>query len=88
LGLFDDIVLDEQCISLPPGSRIVLFTDGATDAVDPDGCRFTRERLKTSMQNNLHQSSNELCLTIFESIAKYQNGTPQTDDIALLSIKL
>ncbi len=35
LGLFNDVLLEELHVSLPPESRIVLYTDGATDAVNP-----------------------------------------------------
>ena len=42
LELFDDVVLEERSVTLPPGSRIVLYTDGATDAVNPDNERYGR----------------------------------------------
>ena len=88
LGLFDDIVLEEQCITLAPGSRIVLFTDGATDAVNPDNERFGRERLREAICRHSKLSAQKLCRAIFETIAQFQDSAPQADDMAMVAIDM
>jgi serine phosphatase RsbU (regulator of sigma subunit) len=86
LGLFDDVVLEELCITLPPGSRIVLYTDGATDAINPDNQRFGRERLRESMRCHGPSSAQDFCKAMFETIAQFQDGAPQADDMAMVVI--
>ncbi|MFH0998337.1 MAG: SpoIIE family protein phosphatase [Pseudomonadota bacterium] len=86
LGLFDDVVLDELCVTLSPGSRIVLYTDGATDAVNPDNERFGRERLRESMRHHGLSSAQEFCKAMFETLSQFQNGAPQADDMAMVAI--
>lgn len=88
LGLFENVVLEELSITLPPGSRIVLFTDGATDAVNPDNERFGRERLRQAMRHFLLFSAQEFCEAMFETIARFQNGAPQADDMAMVAIDI
>jgi len=86
LGLFDDVVLEEMCVTLPPGSRIVLYTDGATDAVNPDNERFGRKRLRESMRLHGLSTAQEFCEAMFETIAQFQDCAPQADDIAMVAI--
>ncbi|MEI6259776.1 MAG: SpoIIE family protein phosphatase [Deltaproteobacteria bacterium] len=88
LGLFDDVVLEELSVTLPPGSRIVLYTDGATDTENPDNERFGRERLRESMRRHCLSSAQEFCEAIFETIAQFQDGAPQADDMAMVAIDM
>ena len=86
LGLFDDVILEELCVTLPPGSRIVLYTDGATDAVNPENERFGRERLRESMRRHLLSSAQDFCEAMFQTITRFQNGASQADDVAMVAI--
>ncbi len=88
LGLFEDVRLEEQTVSLPHGCRIVLFTDGATDAVNPEDERFGRGRLKEAVRRHLPSSAQNFCEAIFQDIAQFQNGTSQTDDMAMVAIDI
>jgi serine phosphatase RsbU (regulator of sigma subunit) len=86
LGLFDDINLDETSVPLLPGSRIVFFTDGATDAVNPQGELFGRERLRQTVRQQATCPAQVLCQALHESITGFQKDAPQADDIALVAV--
>ncbi len=86
LGLFEDVLLEELSITLPPGSRIVLYTDGATDAVNPEDQRFGRERLRESICRHLLSSASDFCGAMFQDIVQFQNGASQADDVAMVAI--
>jgi phosphoserine phosphatase RsbU/P len=88
LGLFEDVMLEELSVTLPPGSRIVLFTDGATDVVNPEDERFGRERLRQSMRRHLPSSAQDFCEAMFQTITQFQNGASQADDVAIVAIDL
>ena len=88
LGLFEDVVLEELNVTLPHGCRIVLFTDGATDAVNPEDERFGRDRLRKSIRRYLPSSPQDFCEAIFQDIIRFQNGTSQTDDMAMVAIDI
>ena len=47
LGLFPNPLIDEQCITLPADSLVVMYTDGVTEAMDPTGELFGEERLRS-----------------------------------------
>jgi serine phosphatase RsbU (regulator of sigma subunit) len=88
LGLFDTITLEEKTVRLPRGGRIVLYTDGATDALDPKGERFGRDRLRDVIQRHRNYPAQALCQAIMDAVTAFQNGTDPFDDVALVAIAL
>src|SRR5437764_5243454 len=45
LGLFDSAQFEEETVRLEPGDLIVLFSDGVTEAMNPESEEFTDDRL-------------------------------------------
>jgi phosphoserine phosphatase RsbU/P len=87
LGLWDTITLDEATVTLPPGSTLLLFTDGMTDCRDPKGEPFGLERIKTTLGNLLNVDAQKGCDNLLETLQKYQNGSKQDDDVTLVTIQ-
>jgi serine phosphatase RsbU (regulator of sigma subunit) len=86
LGLWENIVIDEQTITLPPGSTLVLYTDGMTDCRDPNGVPFGLERIQRSLYNCPGSSAQVVCDHLFQKLKKYQQGAKQDDDVTLVAI--
>lgn len=86
LGLFDPIALSEQTLHVTPGSCLVLYTDGAMDAIDPQGERFGRERLRAAIRRHLGNPAQHICERLLGDITRFQDNTPHADDIALVAI--
>jgi len=86
LGLWDDIVIDEQTITLPPGSTLVLYTDGMTDCRDPNGQPFGLERIQRSLTKCSNVSAQEVCDHLLQKLKRYQQGSKQDDDVTLVAV--
>jgi serine phosphatase RsbU (regulator of sigma subunit) len=86
LGLWENIVLDENSQVLPKGSLLVLFTDGLTDCRNPNGEPFGLERIKHAMANLKKINAQAGCDELFEKLMKYQNGSKQDDDVTLVAV--
>jgi sigma-B regulation protein RsbU (phosphoserine phosphatase) len=86
LGLLDagQVSLPEEQISLLPGDRLVLYTDGLTDAVGSEGQPFGLERLEKTLARHAHLAPTALSADLFSEIAAFQGTTEQYDDMALL----
>src|SRR5205809_7164843 len=54
LGLFDHATFDEETVTMTPGDLLVTFSDGVTEALNPDGDEFCDERLIASINANRH----------------------------------
>jgi phosphoserine phosphatase RsbU/P len=86
LGLWEDIVLDENSVLLPQSSLLVMFTDGMTDCRDPKGEPFGLERIKMTMSGLLNTTAQSSCDQLFDTLMMYQSGAKQDDDVTLVAI--
>lgn len=49
LGVLDHVVYEEATIEMAPGKTLLLYTDGITDARDPDGDMFGIDRIERAL---------------------------------------
>lgn len=86
LGLWEDITLDEQTITLQPGSTLVLYTDGMTDCRDPNGEPFGLERIQHSLNTCPGTSAQDVCNHLLQTLKNFQQGSKQDDDVTLVAV--
>ena len=87
LGLWDTVTLDERTITLPPGSTLLLYTDGMTDCRDTHGEAFGLDRIKTTLSGLSKVNAQQVCDNLLETLVKYQDGSKQDDDVTLVAIR-
>jgi len=86
LGLWENIVLDENSFVMPKGSLLVLYTDGMTDCRNPKGEPFGLERIKDTMSGLRAFTAQSGCDALFETLMNYQDGSKQDDDVTLVAV--
>ena len=86
LGLWEDIMLDENILHLPKGSSLIMFTDGMTDCRDPQGQAFGLERLKQTLLGLENVSAQSSCDQLLEALMNYQDGSKRDDDVTLVAV--
>lgn len=84
----DEFYIDEHQITLQPGDRLVLYTDGLTDVMTPEQELFGRERLFHLLADCAANSPGEICQSVFTALRNYQNGADQFDDMTLLVVEM
>jgi sigma-B regulation protein RsbU (phosphoserine phosphatase) len=84
----EDIDLEEVDAELHPGDLICLYTDGITDANSTAGELYGLERLREAICATDGLSASDACDFILDSVDRFQAGTLQYDDMALLVVKL
>lgn len=87
IGIADDLeeFMTDQEINISQGDMILLFTDGASEAMSPDEEPFGDERIIESFKKNSHKPLNDVVTNILNDMKSFQAG--QHDDITLLVIK-
>ena len=78
--------LSEESITLHPGDRLILYTDGLMDVMAPDGQLFTRDQLIALLHTHAALPPDDLCAAVFHDLAAYQGDADQYDDTTLLVI--
>ena len=88
LGLFPAATYEETLLRLEPGDLCVLFSDGITDAVDPEGVEFGGGRLSDVLQTVEPTADAQGVLRrILDSVAGHQQGTEHFDDETLVVLQ-
>ncbi len=86
IGLFEDLLLDENSISLPQGGTLLVYTDGLTDCRDPQGQSFGLTRLQSTLAGLVGRSGQQVCDSLRTTLTDYQAGSSQDDDVTLVAI--
>ncbi len=84
IGVFDQIVLTEQKVTIPPGGALLLFTDGMVDCRNPQGQPFGRERLTQVFAGLRGLSAQQVSDSLHAHLLDYQQGAPQDDDVTVV----
>jgi serine phosphatase RsbU (regulator of sigma subunit) len=86
LGIWENITIDRSSVTLPPGSTLLLYTDGMTDCREPAGEAFGLERVKQTLCGLVGLPAQQVCDTLLETLRNYQQGASQDDDVTLVAI--
>src|SRR6184192_164166 len=83
LGVFGTANYELGSAQLSPGDRVILFTDGVTEACDPSGEEFGEARLLRLLEDHRKLSADELQAKILAVVAEF-SGSRWQDDATLL----
>jgi serine phosphatase RsbU (regulator of sigma subunit) len=84
VGLFPDAVFPESGIALSPGDKVVIYSDGVSEAHNAAGQQFGEKRLVEAVARHGSQSAAGLFLALEGEITSFTAGAPQKDDLTLL----
>jgi sigma-B regulation protein RsbU (phosphoserine phosphatase) len=70
-----------------PGDALVLYTDGITEAHDPQQQMYGLDRLETVCREAPISPVQNLVDRVISSVDEFAGGTPQYDDITLMVIR-
>jgi len=87
LGIIENQKYKTGQLQLSAGSNILLYTDGVTDAENPQKAFYDKERLEEVLRKHLTDPPAELIHSIYQHIKLFVKSEHQTDDITLLSLQ-
>ena len=87
VGLIPGADYVAACVELQPGDTLVLFSDGVTEAMDPEEQMFGVPRLREVLAGHHHASLDHLQRTVLESVHTFARGAKQADDVTLLLVR-
>ena len=80
--------LEELEVSLQPGDRLFLFTDGLTEARDRHGVEYGEVRLKRMIEQYAEVETKEVVARLFEAIEELDRHSKPLDDMTLLVVEI
>src|ERR1035438_5791093 len=87
LGLFDDASYESSVFHLDKGDILVVYSDGLTDAENPQGEMFGEERLLKLIRQEAPSGSQAIEQRLLKAIEAFTQGLPQTDDITFVVVE-
>ena len=87
LGAFPDTCYAQDEIELSHGDRLVLFTDGLTEAVNESGEQFGEQEVIRVLRDNRHESAENLKEILFSVVEEFCGNTFR-DDAALMVVAI
>lgn len=87
MGVFDKYVFKEDSFQLEPGDTLVMFTDGVTEAMNPDGNEFGTGQLMTTLGGLAGRDSRQVVEAVKTAVKEFAGSAEQSDDITLLVVK-
>ena len=86
--IFPDTEYRQFAIPLEPGDRLFVYTDGITEAFNPEGELFGKDRLKDILDQNGSIPLSELKSAVLRALHRYTNKGLTHDDITLIALEI
>lgn len=87
VGLVPEAEYTSVCLKLEPGDTLVLFSDGVTEAADPDEQMFGTTRLKELLTGQPECPLEQIQKCVLEAVENFARGAHQADDLTLLIVR-
>jgi len=83
-----DTLYGQITISMNPGDRLFIYTDGIIDAPNLEGQSFGLERLKDTLDANPEVPLSELKSAVLKSLHQHTEQKLTHDDITLIAMEI
>ncbi len=87
IGLFEDAEIPAEESRLEPGDKLVIYSDGVSDAAGPSQQAFGIRRLRDTAAAAAGASARELHDRILAAVTDFAAGAEQHDDVTLAVIE-
>jgi len=89
LGILEGVEWEEDKVVLSAGDRLVLYTDGLTEAEAPDGEMFGEDRLYALLHSLPHDlTARQMAERILEEHRRFLAGLEARDDTTLMVLRV
>jgi len=73
--------------TLAPGETLIIYSDGVTEAMNPDGGQFEEDRLYKLALSHQSEGPRGLIDEIIRQVQSFATGRAQSDDITVLVVR-
>jgi steroid delta-isomerase-like uncharacterized protein len=87
LGVFRDAAFEEETLALSEQDLVVMFSDGVTEACNPQGEEFGEERLISAVSSYGALPGREFLAAILGNVSRFCHDAQQTDDITVTATR-
>jgi sigma-B regulation protein RsbU (phosphoserine phosphatase) len=87
IGLLESSRYEQGSVRLGPGDVLIAFTDGISEAMDPNDEEWGEDRLIDAIRGCRISSAQQLLECIFDGATRFAGTAPQHDDMTLVVVR-
>ncbi len=87
VGMLEDAEFEVLEVQLGPGDKLVIYSDGLTEAEDSNGVFFDADRLRACLRQNAALAAPQLLHALTHAVDEFSEGGAIRDDITALVIE-
>ncbi len=84
LGLFDDRKFESQVVDITPGSLLIAYSDGLTEAENADAEEFEEQRVLDAALRMGQAPARAVLKNLLEAVNQWTGPAEQSDDITII----
>jgi sigma-B regulation protein RsbU (phosphoserine phosphatase) len=88
IGLFPQSTYNEGSLDLQFGDVLLAYTDGVTEALNPQEEEFGEERLKSLLRQSAHLPVGEMASAFTNELKNWIADAAQYDDLTFILLKV
>ena len=88
LAIYLDTLYTQVTISMIPGDRLFVYTDGVIDAPNPQGKSFGLTRLKNALDSNTEAPLSEIKSAVLDNLHRHTKQDLTHDDVTLIAMEI
>jgi len=88
IGMFCQERYSSTQIKLGKGDRLLLYTDGLSEARSADDCEYGKARLPACLDECHDLAAIALVKKLLDDVSQYSTARPRSDDLTLMAIEM
>jgi sigma-B regulation protein RsbU (phosphoserine phosphatase) len=88
IGWIEDIDFDEETVTLSPGDRLFIFSDGVPEAMDKDLEELGDARMLESIAQTAGKSIDDAVAHVKETVDQWCRVNGPKDDVSILAVEM
>lgn len=86
IGILSEFEYKNDFITILPQTKIILYTDGVTEAENCNNELYGNQRLLSNIKTNSSKNIGLICSSLLSDIEKHVDNHKQSDDLTILAI--
>jgi phosphoserine phosphatase RsbU/P len=84
MGMLETAEYFVESVEMEPGDKLVIYSDGLTEAESPTGQFFGNDRLRKILRARAREGCAALHAALLEAVEKHTEGAVPADDVTLV----
>lgn len=88
IGWVEDMEYDEEVVTVQPGDRLYLYSDGVPEAMDGELNQFTMKQMMEMIELGQSQSLDDSVSLLLKSVQRWCAKNGPKDDVSILALEI